>query len=48
MVYNIVKNHRGFVDIYTEDGMGTNVYVYLPVYNSGKNQKRRAKKCSLK
>lgn len=44
MVYNIVKNHRGFVDIYTEDGMGTNVYVYLPVYNSGKKIRKEEQK----
>jgi CheY-like chemotaxis protein len=33
MVYNLIKQHHGFVDIFSEIGIGTNVYVYLPVHH---------------
>ncbi len=32
MVYNIVKHHNGFIDVYSEVNIGTNMYIYLPVY----------------
>ena len=31
MVYNIVKHHRGFIDVYSEPGLGTTFSVFLPV-----------------
>jgi CheY-like chemotaxis protein len=31
MVYGIVRNHGGFVDLHSEVGKGTTVQVYLPV-----------------
>ncbi len=31
IVYGIIKSHRGFVNIYSEPGIGTTVRVYLPV-----------------
>ncbi len=30
MVYNIVKQHNGFLDVYSEIGIGTTVSVYFP------------------
>ncbi|MBP7563933.1 MAG: response regulator, partial [Candidatus Cloacimonetes bacterium] len=31
MVYNIIKNHNGFIDVYSEPGIGTKMSVYLPI-----------------
>jgi PAS domain S-box-containing protein len=31
MVYNSIKQHDGFIDVYTEEGIGTKFNVYLPV-----------------
>ncbi len=31
MVYNIVQQHRGFIDVYSEPGIGSTFNVYLPV-----------------
>ena len=31
MVYNIIRNHNGFVKVYSEEGAGSIFHVYLPV-----------------
>lgn len=31
MVYNIIQQHKGFIDVYTEEGIGSTFHVYLPV-----------------
>lgn len=33
MVYNIVQQHKGFIDVYSEVGIGSSFNVYLPVYS---------------
>ena len=32
MVYNIIKLHKGFIDVYSEPGTGTTFHIFLPVY----------------
>lgn len=34
MVYNIIQQHGGFIDVYTEKGKGSEFVVYLPVFTS--------------
>ncbi|MCP4605477.1 MAG: hypothetical protein GY847_33985, partial [Proteobacteria bacterium] len=31
MVYNIVKHHRGLIDVYSEEKLGSTFNVYMPV-----------------
>lgn len=34
MVYNIVKQHKGFVDFHSQPGKGTTFYLYFPVLHA--------------
>jgi len=34
MVYNIIKQHKGFIDVYSQEGIGTTFHIYLPFYES--------------
>ncbi|MCP5048506.1 MAG: response regulator, partial [bacterium] len=34
MVYNILKQHKGFIDVYSQEGVGTTFHLYLPVFNN--------------
>lgn len=36
MVYGIIKQHQGFIDVYSEVGIGTAFTIFLPVYNEEK------------
>jgi PAS domain S-box-containing protein len=39
MVYNILKQHKGFIDVYSQQGIGTTFHVYLPVFSSEVTEK---------
>lgn len=34
MTYNIIKHHRGFIDVYSQEGIGTTFHIYLPILRS--------------
>ncbi len=42
MVYNIVQQHKGFIDMYSEIGTGTTINVFLPILESGKSTGAKA------
>jgi CheY-like chemotaxis protein len=31
MVYNIIKQHKGFIDVYSQEGVGTTFHAFIPV-----------------
>lgn len=33
MVYNIIHEHKGFIDVYSEPGIGSTFNIYIPQYN---------------
>jgi PAS domain S-box-containing protein len=34
MVYNIIKQHKGFIDVHSKEGIGSTFNIYLPVLKS--------------
>lgn len=38
MVYNIMKQHRGFIDVYSELGIGTSFNIFIPILYGNNNE----------
>ncbi len=40
MVYNIVHQHNGYIDVETHAGVGSSIYIYFPLSAEQKNRKK--------
>jgi len=39
MVYNIIKQHKGYIDVYSQEGIGTTFAIYLSILRSETGEK---------
>ncbi|UCH98365.1 MAG: response regulator, partial [Candidatus Aminicenantes bacterium] len=43
MVYNIIKQHKGFIDVYSQERIGTTFHIYLPILKPNKLEEKNHK-----
>jgi two-component system, cell cycle sensor histidine kinase and response regulator CckA len=48
MVYGIIKQHEGYINVYSEPGSGTTFKIYLPLIASGKDERKEIATSALK
>jgi len=41
MVYNIIKQHKGFIDVYSQENIGSTFNIYLPIYKQNIESKKQ-------
>ncbi len=47
MVYNIVKQHDGFINVYSQEGIGATFHIYLPVLEGSIQEEEIDKKVEI-
>jgi CheY-like chemotaxis protein len=47
MVYNIIKQHNGIIDVYSQEGFGATFHIYLPVLEGPIHEEEIEKKMEI-
>lgn len=47
MVYNIIKQHNGFTNVYSQEGFGATFHIYLPIFVGASFEEETEKKVEI-